>query len=333
MTSVSIVDIAKAAGVSPSTVSRALQDHPRISPARCAEIQALAQQMGYRPSQVARSLVTGQTRALGFVVTDVTDPFVAEVLKGAEAACRGEGYSLLFAMSNRNPDQEIEAAHLLLDRQVDGLIVISSRAGDRYAALLQERSLPLVLVNNELQHRHAYSVRMDNQGGARLAVGHLWELGHRRIAFVAGPAGGRSSSERLAGYRAGMATRGLMIDEAWIVAGGGLLEDGARALAALMHLPQPPTAVLCYNDMAAIGLLAAAQAAGVHIPDDLSIVGYDNIPFSAFTTPALTTVDQPKQTLGRLAVQTCLAALGDGASNDRLVEGSLVIRSSAGPAA
>jgi DNA-binding LacI/PurR family transcriptional regulator len=124
-----------------------------------------------------------------------------------------------------------------------------------------------------------------------------------------------------------------MIDEAWIVAGGGLLEDGARALAALMHLPQPPTAVLCYNDMAAIGLLAAAQAAGVHIPDDLSIVGYDNIPFSAFTTPALTTVDQPKQTLGRLAVQTCLAALGDGASNDRLVEGSLVIRSSAGPAA
>ena len=332
MSTVSIVDLAKAAGVAPSTVSRALQDHPRISPARCAEIQALAQQMGYRPSLVARSLVTGQTHALGFVVTDVTDPFVAEVLKGAEAACRAEGYSLLFAMSNRDPDQEIEAAHLLLDRQVDGLIVISSRVGERYAALLQERSLPLVLVNNELKHRQAHSVRMDNHGGARLAVGYLWELGHRRIAFVAGPQGGRSSSERLAGYRAGCEAYGLAVAPEWIVAGGGLLEDGARALDTLMHLPQPPTAVLCYNDMAAIGLLAAAQAAGVRVPADLSIIGYDNIPFSAFTTPALTTVDQPKQTLGRLAVQTCLTALAGGAAGNTVVEGQLIIRASTGPA-
>jgi len=235
-------------------------------------------------------------------------------------------------MSNRDPDQEIEAAHLLLDRQVDGLIVISSRVGERYAALLQERSLPLVLVNNELKHRQAHSVRMDNHGGARLAVGYLWELGHRRIAFVAGPQGGRSSSERLAGYRAGCEAYGLAVAPEWIVAGGGLLEDGARALDTLMHLPQPPTAVLCYNDMAAIGLLAAAQAAGVRVPADLSIIGYDNIPFSAFTTPALTTVDQPKQTLGRLAVQTCLTALAGGAAGDAVVEGQLIIRASTGPA-
>jgi len=135
MSQVSITDIAAAAGVSPSTVSRALQDHPRISPARRQAIQALAQQMGYRPSQVARSLVTGHTRTLGVVITDVTDPFVAEVMKGAELASRESGYTLLFASSDRDPDREIEALRLLRDRQVDGMIVISGRAGPRYAEL------------------------------------------------------------------------------------------------------------------------------------------------------------------------------------------------------
>ena len=191
--------------------------------------------------------------------------------------------------------------------------------------------MPLVLVNNELHHRQAYSVRMDNHGGARLAIGHLWELGHRRIAFVTGPQGGRSSGERLAGYRAGCEAHDLPVIPEWIIAGGGLLEDGVAALTALMGLPQPPTAVLCYNDMAAIGLLAAAQAAGIRVPADLSIIGYDNIPFSAFTTPALTTVDQPKQTMGRLAVQTCLTALADGATGDAVVEGQLIIRASTAP--
>ena len=135
MSHVSIVDIARLAQVSPSTVSRALQDHPRISPERRAEIQMLAERLGYRPSQVARGLVTGRTRTLGVVATDVTDPFVAEVLKGAEAAARESGYGLLFAMSNRNPVLEIEAAEVLLDHQVDGLIVISSRAPEQYGGL------------------------------------------------------------------------------------------------------------------------------------------------------------------------------------------------------
>ena len=135
MSQVSITDIAAAAGVSPSTVSRALQDHPRISPARRQAIQTLAGQMGYRPSQVARSLVTGRTRTLGVVITDVTDPFVAEVMKGAELASRESGYTLLFASSDRDPNREIEALQLLFDRQVDGMIVISGRAGPRYADL------------------------------------------------------------------------------------------------------------------------------------------------------------------------------------------------------
>ena len=214
MSQISITDIAAAAGVSPSTVSRALQDHPRISPARRQAIQALAQQMGYRPSQVARSLVTGRTRTLGVVITDVTDPFVAEVMKGAELASRESGYTLLFASSDRDPDREIEALRLLLDRQVDGMIVISGRAGSRYAELRSAGGAgiadwPLVLVNNDHTGPGVYSVRMDNVAGAHEAVSHLRRLGHRRIAFVSGPEGGRSSAERLAGYRQGITANGL----------------------------------------------------------------------------------------------------------------------------
>lgn len=329
MSTVSIVDIARAAGVAPSTVSRALRDHPRISPERRAAIQTLARQMGYRPSQVARSLVTGRTRILGAVVTDVTDPFVAEVLKGVETAGRQAGYSVLFATSHRDPAQELAAARILLDRQVDGLIVISSRASGQYADLLGEGNPPLVLVNNELPGPNVFSVRMDNQGGACQAITYLRELGHRRIGFIAGPEGGRSSQERLEGYRQGIAANGLRVADELIVTGSGLPEDGARALAALLRLPEPPTAVLCYNDLTAIGLLAAAHAAGLRVPDDLSIIGYDNIPLSAYTIPPLTTVDQPKETMGRLAVEICLAALNGERPANAVLAGELIVRGSA----
>jgi DNA-binding LacI/PurR family transcriptional regulator len=333
MSQVSITDIAAAAGVSPSTVSRALQDHPRISHARRDALKALADQMGYRPSQVARSLVTGRTRTLGVVVTDITDPFVAEVLKGAESASREKGYTLLFATSGRDPGREIEAVQLLLDRQVDGMIVISGRAGPRYSELRRpgEDGLvgwPLVLVNNEQTGAGIYSVRMDNRGGAREAVSYLRKLGHRRIAFLAGPEQGRSSNERLQGYRQGIGVNGLGPSGEIVIAGAGLLEDGPRALAALMATPDRPSAVLCYNDLSAIGLLAAAARTGVRIPDDLSVVGYDNIPLSAYCIPPLTTVDQPTDQMGRTAVALCVAALAGERVENVVLEGRLIIRES-----
>lgn len=336
MTQVSIVDVAAAAGVAPSTVSRALQDHPRISAARRAQIKALAEQMGYRPNQVARSLVTGRSHTLGVVVTEVTDPFVAEVMRGAELASREAGYTLIFASSDRDPDRELEAIRLLLAREVEGIIVISGRAATRYAELRDPAQLggadwPLVLVNNQQAGRGIYSVQMDNRAGAIAAVSYLKLLGHRRIAFVAGPERGRSSRERLEGYRQGIAVNGLGPMAEVVVSGAGLLQDGPRALAALMDVAEPPTAVLCYNDLAAIGLLAAAARAGLRVPGDLSVVGYDNIPFSAFSVPPLTTVDQPKGQMGRLAVEICLAALDGRPVEDVVLRGELVIRESAAP--
>ncbi|MCX7707803.1 MAG: LacI family transcriptional regulator [Anaerolineae bacterium] len=329
------MDIAVAAGVAPSTVSRALQDHPRISPERRAQIKALAEQMGYRPNQVARSLVTGRSHTLGVVVTEVTDPFVAEVMRGAELASREAGYTLLFASSDRDPARELEAIRLLLAREVEGVIVISGRAGAHYSELRSSGQLgaawPLILLNNQQAGAGIYSVRMDNRAGAIAALSYLKALGHRRIAFVAGPERGRSSRERLESYRQGLAANGLGSAAELVVSGAGLLEDGPRALAALMALAERPTAVLCYNDLAALGLLGAAARAGLHVPADLSVVGYDNIPLSAFSVPPLTTVDQPKERMGRLAVEMCLAALDGRPAQDVVLRGELVIRESAAP--
>ncbi len=324
----SITDIAKAAGVAPSTVSRALRDHPRISPGRRAAIRALAQQLGYLPSQAARSLVTGQTRTLGVVVTDVTDPFVGEVMKGAEEASRRAGYSLLFVASLRDPRLEAEGARLLLGRQVDGMIVISSRAAAQYADSLSSRGLPLVLVNNELPTAQVHSVCTDNRGGVRRAVEHLYQLGHSRIAFIAGPEQGRSSQQRLEGYLEAMAELGLPRPPAYLVEGNGLIEDGPRALAALWALEAPPTAVVCYNDLTAIGLLSAAAKHGIRVPSDLSVIGYDNIPLSAYTVPPLTTVEQPKQALGQQAVETCLRVLAGETVSTVVMPAELVVRGS-----
>jgi DNA-binding LacI/PurR family transcriptional regulator len=274
---------------------------------------------------------------LGAVVTDVTDPFVAEVLKGAEAAAREGGYGLLFAMSNREPSQELAAAETLIDHEVDALIVISARVPDRYLELPRgadrgtREDSPLVLVNNELTGPRVFSVRMNNRGGARMAVTYLRQLGHMRIAFVAGPESGHSAQERLAGYLQGLEANGLGPAPELIVPGGGLLEDGAGALAALMTLPDRPTAVLCYNDLAAIGLLVAAARAGPRVPGGLSVVGFDNIPLAAYAVPPLTTVEQPTGALGRAAVATCLHALAGQPAPDIMLQGQLIIRESSGP--
>jgi DNA-binding LacI/PurR family transcriptional regulator len=239
-------------------------------------------------------------------------------------------------MSNRDPAQELAAAETLLDHEIDGLIVISARIPGRYLDLQRSErgaggNTPLVLVNNELAGPQVLSVRMDNAGGAHAAVTYLRQLGHRRIAFVAGPEGGRSTQERRDGYVRGLDVNGLGPASELIVSGGGMLEDGPRALAALMKLPDRPTAVLCYNDLAAIGLLAAAVRSGVRVPNELSVIGFDNIPLAAYAIPPLTTVEQPTTALGRAAVTNCLRALAGEPAPDIVLRGRLVIRESAGP--
>lgn len=329
MSAVSIKTIAQKAGVSPSTVSRALRNDPRISPETTQRVQTLAQELGYVPSQVARSLVLQRTRTLGIVVTTAADPYVSQVLSGVEEAAASAGYATILATSGGLPEQELQAVEMLRQRWVDALIVISSRASDLYGAIMAEIDQPVVLVNGQANAPGCYSVRIDSVAAARLATHHLLGLGHRRIAFIGGPASGRSSAHRREGYLAALQDAGLRVDHRLLLPGVGEAADGRRALPWILDLQA--TAVVCYNDMTAFGLLAAAAAIGVDVPGELSLVGIDNLPYAELSYPPLTTVDQRAAELGRTAVEIALRAVEGQPARDVVLEADLVVRASTAP--
>ena len=333
---VSIKDIAKAAGVSHSTVSRALSDSPLIKAETKARIQRLAQEMGYSPDAIARSLVTQRTHTVGVVVTTITDPFVAEVVQGIEDTAQENDYSVILASSASEPERELAAVEMLRAKRVDSLIVTSSRVGALYLEHLERFGVPVVLVNNHNRQsgRYTFSVSVDNQHGGHLATAHLIQRGHRRIGYVSGPADHSDDAERLAGYRQALDESGITFDPALVVHGNGRLDGGERALRTLARLVELPTAVFCYNDITAIGLISAARQAGLAVPEDLAVVGFDDIPLAAHVYPSLTTVAQPQRDMGRQAMNMALALMTADDSttpfSDIVVKGKLVVRESSG---
>jgi len=333
---VSIKDIAKAAGVSHSTVSRALSDSSLVKAETKSRIQRLAREMGYTPDAIARSLVTQQTHTVGVVVTTITDPFVAEVVQGIEDTAHENDYSVILASSAAEPDREMAAVEMLRAKRVDSVIVTSSRVGALYLEHLERIGVPVVLVNNhnEQSGRYTFSVSVDNRHGGYLAASHLIERGHRRIAYVSGPADHSDDADRLAGYRQALNEADIPFDAAIIVPGNGRLDGGERALHELTSLAEPPTAVFCYNDVTAIGLLSSAQQASLSVPEDLAVVGFDDIPFASHVHPPLTTIAQPQRDMGRQAMDMALALMTADDSttpfSDAVVRGELVVRESSG---
>ncbi len=329
---VSIKDIAEAAGVSHSTVSRALSDSPLVKPETKARIRRLAQEMGYTPDAIARSLVTQRTQTIGVVVTTITDPFVAEVVQGIEDTAQQHGYSVILASSAAQPERELAAVDMLRGKRVDGIIVTSSRVGALYLEHLERVGVPVVLINNHnvQSGRYTFSVSVDNRHGGHLATMHLIQSGHRRIAYVSGPANHSNDAERLSGYRQALEEAGIPFDPALVVPGNGRLDGGERALHRLNELDVPPTAVFCYNDVTAIGLLSTARSLGIRVPQDLAVVGFDNIPMAAHSCPPLTTIAQPQREMGQMATTMALELMKEDDAPVRLsnvfVKGELVVR-------
>jgi DNA-binding LacI/PurR family transcriptional regulator len=314
---VSIKDIARAAGVSHSTVSRSLSDSRLVNPDTKSRIQQLARQAGYSPHAGARSLVMGRTRTIGVVVTTIADPFVAEVVQGIESAAYQHDLTVILATSGAQPEREIAAVTMLRSKRVDGIIITSSRVGALYRDDLERVGVPVVLINDHSSQgrQYTFSISVDNRHGGQLATQHLISRGHRRIAR----------------YRQALAEAGLPDGAALVWPGDGLAASGQRALAALLERASPPTAVFCYNDMTAVGLLLAARERGLRLPKDLSVVGFDDIPFAAYVYPALTTIAQPKFDMGQRALAMVLALVkaGDTARStvaDVVVQGNLVVR-------
>jgi len=329
----SIKDIARLARVSHPTVSRALQNSPLVNAQTAAKIRKIADETGYRASAVARGLVTRRTRTIGLVVTTVSDPFASEVTCGVEQTANDHGYAVFLANSNADPERERNVVQELAERRVDGIIVTSSRVGALYLPLLKELNVPIVLVNDQHPGEFVHSVMIENVEGTRTATEHLIELGHRRIAYVGDQFGYQSDAERLAGYRQALSEAGIAFATALAVEGDGRTEAAIEAVNGLLALAAPPTAICCYNDMTALGAMLAIRARGLRVPEDISVVGFDDLFFGAYLQPPLTTVRQPMRRMGQMAMENLFKLMSGEESVAQIkVETELIVRSSTGPA-
>ncbi len=304
---VTIKDIARAAGVSHATVSRALNGNTLIPEKTAASIRNLAEKMGYTPSAAARGLKTHRSRVLGVIVSRIDNPYFGEVVQGIEDALQNTGYSIFIASSNLDCAHEKTIVQAFCEHRVDGVIIGSVHFSREYSNSLKKRGIPIVVVNNQSPRDYDYSIAHDDVFGAQEVTNHLINLGHTRIAYIGDSSAGRINRDRIRGFRQSMEAAGLPVDANWIVTTRGSgIEQGNEGMNLLLNLSSLPTAVFCFNDLMAIGALKLMQQQGIEVPNQVSLAGFDNISYSAYTTPALTTFDQPKRQIGSEAARILL---------------------------
>ncbi len=298
-----ILDVAQQAGVSKSVVSRVLRGDPGVSRASSEAALAAAEALGYRLNAVARSLVQRRTYNVGVMVSDLHNIFFAEVLDGINAVADQEGYRMLIATGDRDPEHELRALEGFLELRADGIILAGARLSAA-AIARAARAVPVAAVGTPVRAPGVDVVGNDDVLGAKLAVEHLAELGHRRIAHIDG-GGGAGAAERRHGYESTM--RRLGLGACIQVAPGEFTEDGGYMGAQrLLHADGRPTALFAANDLAALGALNAIKEAGFLVPEDISLVGYDNTALAALRHIALTTVHQPRRQIGEMAMMALL---------------------------
>jgi LacI family repressor for deo operon, udp, cdd, tsx, nupC, and nupG len=328
---VKIIDIARKLGVSPATVSRALSDTGLVAEPTLSRIRDEARALNYRPNVSARNLRTRRSKAVLMVVRDVGNPFYLEVLKGVEAAAREAGYAVLMGNTENDPERESGFFDMLRDGQADGMVLITGKLpqSKRYRDGLAD-NLPVVVALETIEGSGLPHIQIDNRLAAADAVRHLIDLGHTRIAHISGPLLESMSALRLQGFRDAMAAAGLPIPPSYEPHGDFSLAAGKRLCQDLLSLAEPPTAIFAANDEMAFGAIAAAHRAGLSVPADLSVIGFDDIYLSEAFQPALTTISQPRADVGRAAMTVLLDILaGKGAPAAPIVlPTTLQIRSS-----
>ncbi len=318
-----IIDVAAAAGVSTATVSRALNGGVVSQRARERVLRAV-KNLGYRPNTLARGLVTGRTGVVGVLIPDIAGPLYATMARGIEDVLHANGRSFMLMTGNRNETDEGAAIELMLERQVDAFILIGSGLQHEPLEQLLRGGPPVILMEREGTAENFATIRLANADGARLATEYLIERGHQRIAHVAGIR--RAGMRRLQGYHAALDAAGL--DAGPILQGDFTEESGLAAAEALLR-EAAVTAVFCANDRMALGLYHGLRARRVRVPDDISVIGFDDLPWGAYLDPPLTTVRQSAREMGRLAARFALAGLrGERVPVGAVVPAELVIRDS-----
>ena len=319
------MDVARLAGVSPSTVSRILNGTAKVSDDKRLAVLAAIEKVSFAPNQMAQGLKKGRSLTIGIVVQDISSPFFDETLRGIDDGLKGTGYASVIVSGHWNADEEADRVRLLLARKVDGIILLSGRISDE-AVLGFSGQRPIVSTGRALRTRTALGFKTDNEYGAWLAVRHLVELGHRRIAFISGPANNHDADERLAGYRRALTEAQIDIDPALVVEGNYHEASGMMAMNRLFDTHQQFTAVFAANDLTAYGARLALYRKGIRVPDDISLVGFDDLPGSSYTTPPLTTVRQPMYDMGRIATQALLRLINGETVQGEIPPVELVVR-------
>ncbi|KUF09344.1 LacI family DNA-binding transcriptional regulator [Pseudoponticoccus marisrubri] len=335
--SVRIQDVARAAGVSTATVSRALSNPDLLAEATRTAVFDAIRETGYRVNQAARNLRKQRAGAILVLVPDLSNPFFSRILAGISQALEGSDYAVLITDTSVRDPAEGSLADFILDARVDGIISLDGGLPASELAQFTARNLSdRIVFACEWVHGAPFpSIRSDNEGGARLAIGHLAELGHQRIAHVTGPKGNVLTRMRREGMQEERARLGLPARDEWIIRGDFSMRSGQEAAQRILAMEDRPSAVFCASDMVAFGLISTLVAAGLSVPGDMSVIGFDDIEMSHYYIPALTTIRQDRHKLGTRAASMLLARLEQPlAVPDEPVETigvELILRASTGP--
>jgi LacI family transcriptional regulator len=303
-----IRNVAKKSGVSTTTVSHVLNGTRFVSPDVKKRVLTAIQELDYQPNSLARSLRKKETQSLGLILPDSTNQYFAEIQSGVEKAAYEQGYSVILCNTGGDQNKENLYVNILRYKRMDGILFIS--AGSETKVLLEEK-IPLILIDRDMPDLEVDTVMADNFQGGYLATQYLIRLGHKRIGCITGPEGIISSGRRIAGYRSALEEAGFAFDPQLICAGDFHAASGKIATSRLLNLPKPPTAIFTFNDLMAVGAIQAAVDLKRVIPRDLALVGFDDIELASYIQPPLTTIRQPKQEMGLLAVEMLINRIHD----------------------
>jgi LacI family transcriptional regulator len=326
-------DVARLAGVSTMTVSRVINGSGYTSPESRARVNRAIAELGYMPNVLARQLRSSRTKTLALVLTDIANPFFTTIARGVEDAARAQGYAVMFCNTDESVDEELEYVRVLIQRRVDGVLLVPATDSSGSIELLRKHELPVVVLDRRVRSGGVDEVRGDSEAGAYLAVRHLIDLGHRRIAVLAGPEAVSTSADRVGGYKRALAEAGMDAASQQVLFGEYTEASGYAMTGQILAASEMPTAIFAGNNFIAFGAIQRLRESGMEIPEDMSIVVFDDLP-QGWILPFLTVISQPAYEIGKQAAELMLERLASDepiAPRTIVLPSSLIVRRSSAP--
>lgn len=324
-------DVAKKANVSPATVSRVLRQPDLVNKKTREKVLKVISELNYKPHMIASQFRTQETKTILVIVPDITRPFFSEVLRGIEHMALKHGYQVILGDTENNIEREKEYVELMYKKQADGVLLLTARMDSKSLKELSD-SFPMVLACEYVDELDIPTVSIDNISGARKLTEHLINAGHKKIAYISGPMNVILSRDRLRGFQQAMAQYDFPVDPSYIQEGDYEIESGYNQMVKLLALEDPPTAVFVFNDEMALGTIKAVQDHGLKVPEDIAVVGFDNLKMATIFSPQMTTIDQPKYEIGQRATNMLLTLMKGGSLEKKkiVLKDELIIRESCG---